>query len=45
MLEMEDPLKEAMATHFSTLAWEILWVEEPVGLQSMASQSRARLSD
>ena len=24
-----------MATHSSILAWEILWTEEPGGLQSM----------
>ena len=34
----EDPLEEEMATHYSILAWEILWTEEPGGLQSMASQ-------
>ena len=28
-------LEEEMATHFSILAWEILWTEEPCGLQSM----------
>ena len=27
-----------MATHSSTLAWNILWMEEPGGLQSMGSQ-------
>ena len=27
-----------MATHSSTLAWEIPWTEEPGGLQSMGSQ-------
>ena len=27
-----------MATHSSILAWEILWVEEPDGLQSMRSR-------
>ena len=27
-----------MATHPSTLAWEIPWTEEPGGLQSMGSQ-------
>ena len=27
-----------MATHSSILAWEILWTEEPGGLQSMESQ-------
>ena len=25
-----------MATHWSTLAWQIPWMEEPGGLQSMA---------
>ena len=34
-----------MATHSSTLAWKIPWMEEPGGLQSMGSQSQARLSD
>ena len=27
-----------MAPHSSTLAWEILWMEEPGGLKSMGSQ-------
>ena len=35
----EDPLEEDMATHSSILAWEILWTEEPGGLQSVGSQS------
>ena len=30
----EDPPEEEMATHFSILAWEIPWAEEPGGLQS-----------
>ena len=34
-LGQEDPLGKAMATHSSTLAWEILWTEEPGRLQSM----------
>ena len=34
----EDPLEQEMATHFSILAWEIPWIEEPGGLQSMGSQ-------
>ena len=29
---------EEVATHSSILAWEILWTEEPGGLQSMGSQ-------
>ena len=33
----EDTLEEEMATHSSTLAWEIPWTEEPCGLQSMVS--------
>ena len=37
-LDREDPLEEEMATHSSILAWEILWTEEPGGLQSMGSQ-------
>ena len=36
-LGWEDPLEEKMATHWSILAWEILWTEEPDGLQSMGS--------
>ena len=30
-------LEKEMATHSSTLAWKIPWVEEPGGLQSMGS--------
>ena len=37
-LGQEDPLEEEMATHSSTLAWEILWAEKPGGVQSMGSQ-------
>ena len=29
---------EEMATHSSILAWEILWTEEPGGLQPMGLQ-------
>ena len=28
-LGWEDPLEEEVATHSSTLAWEIPWTEEP----------------
>ena len=28
-LGREDPLEKEMATHSSTLAWKIPWVEEP----------------
>ena len=34
----EDPLEKEMATHSSTLAWKIPWIEEPGRLQSMGSQ-------
>ena len=37
-LGRKDPLEEEMATHSSILAWKILWIEEPGGLQSMRSQ-------
>ena len=44
-LGQEDPLEKGMATHSSILAWRIPWTEEPVGLQSMGSQSQTQLSD
>ena len=31
-LGWEDPLEKEMATHSSTLAWRIPWMEEPVVL-------------
>ena len=31
-------LEKEMATHSSTLAWRIPWMEEPGGLQSMGSR-------
>ena len=37
-LAQEDPLEKDMATHSSTLAWKIPWMEEPGGLQSMGLQ-------
>ena len=37
-LSQEDSLEKEMATHSSTLAWKIPWVEEPGRLQSMWSQ-------
>ena len=37
-LDQEDPLEKEMATHSSTRAWKILWMEEPGRLQSMGSQ-------
>ena len=44
-LGWQDPPEEEMATHSSILAWEILWTEEPGGLQSMGSQSRTQLNN
>ena len=35
--DLEVCRKKAMATHSSTLAWQIPWTEEPGGLQSMGS--------
>ena len=37
-LGQEDPLEKEMATHSSTLAWKIPWMEETLRLQSMGSQ-------
>ena len=37
-LGREDLLEKEMATHSSTLAWEIPWMKEPSRLQSMGSQ-------
>ena len=37
-LGLEDPLEEEMATHSSTLVWEIPWTEEPGKLQPMEQQ-------
>ena len=37
-LGWEDLPEKETATHCSTLAWKILWTEEPGGLQSMGSQ-------
>jgi len=33
-----NTMEKEMATHSSTLAWNIPWMEEPGGLQSMGSQ-------
>ena len=37
-LGWEDPLEKVMATHSSTLAWKIPWMEEYGRLRSMGSQ-------
>ena len=45
-LGQEDLQEEGMATHSSVLAWRILWMEEPGGLQSVGSHRvREDLSD
>ena len=33
-LGQENPLEKGMATHSSTLAWRIPWIEKPGGLQT-----------
>ena len=38
-LGREDPLEKEMDTHFSILAWEIPWTEEPGGPQSTSGPS------
>ena len=37
-LGWEDPLEKEMATHSSTLAWKIPWMEKAGRLQSMGLQ-------
>ena len=37
-LDQEYPLEKEMATHSSTLAWKIPWMEECGRLQSMGLQ-------
>ena len=37
-LGQEEPLEKETATHSSTLAWKIPWMEQPGGLQSMGWQ-------
>ena len=37
-LGCEDPLQKEEATSSSILAWEVLWTEDPGGLQSMGLQ-------
>ena len=44
-LGQEEPQEKKTATHFSILAWEIPWTEEPRGLQSMGSQKVRHNSD
>ena len=45
-LDWEDSLEKEKVNYSSILAWEIPWIEEPGGLQSMGSQKNwTRLSD
>ena len=45
-LGWEDPLEKEMTIYSSILVWEILWTEEPGGLQFMGSQkSLTQLND
>ena len=37
-LAREDPPEKEMATHSSTLAWKIPWIEEACRLQSLGLQ-------
>ena len=39
LLGREDPLEEGMATHSSTLAYRIPWIEEAGSLQPIGSHS------
>ena len=41
-LGWEYPLEKEIATHSSTLAWKIPWMEEPRRLQSMGPQKVGR---
>ena len=43
-LGREDPLEKGTATQSRSLAWRILWTEEPGGLRSCVAESE-RLSD
>ena len=43
-LGQEDPLQKEIATHFSLLAWEIPWTEEPGGLQSLGLQKESNMT-
>ena len=44
-LGREDPLEKEMATHSSTLAWRISWIEEPDGLQPMGSPKKLDMTE
>ena len=44
-LSWEDPLENEMATHSSTLAWKIPWMEERGSTVYGVTKSRTQLSD
>jgi len=41
-LDLEDSLEKEIAAHFSTLAWEILWTEEPIVLGVAKESNRTK---
>ena len=43
-LVWKDPLKKEMATHSSTLAWKIPWMEESMGSQRVKHDRTTSLS-
>ena len=43
-LGWEDPLEEAMATHFSILSWRLPWTWEPRRLLRRVAKSRTGLN-
>ena len=44
-ISWEDPMEKVMATHSNTLAWKILWTEEPGRLVNGVAKSQTWLSD
>ena len=43
--ELERSLEKEMATHYSILAWEIPWAEEPDELHSMGVTQESDMTD
>ena len=44
-LGWEDPLEKKMATHFSILAWRVLWTEESGELQSIWGHEESDMTE
>ena len=44
-LGWEDPLEKKMATHFSILAWRVLWTEESGELQSIWGHKESDMTE